>query len=393
MTMSTKNCQRPFLDYYQQADIIPVHQDLADLEKHRLRRAYLYQTLGLIPHFIKGRQIIEFGPGTGDNAVATHYFQPARYVFVDANPASLQVIHEKIKNNLLDAARCEIIQHDFIHYHDTTHYDIVFAEGCIPGQINPHDISQHLASFCVPGGLFITTASAPISMLSEYCRRLLKPAILQKTTDFNEQIAIATHFFEKDLLSLNTSIRNIRDWVLDTILHPWLNSALFSIPEAIVALQNDFQFYGSSPAFLTDWRWYKSIHSDSETLNALALQAYTETSLALLDYRYPVQDCFHTQTEKHLSCVETINALCQQASTLQAAILKNNNYDTLPEFLTILNDLATLLPESMSLTRASIQDFIRGMPAIAAGNLHYSFTAFSNWWGRGQQYVSFIRNG
>lgn len=47
--------RRPYLDYYGEKNIIPVRQDLSDLDRHFRRRAALYRSLGLVPAWLKGK--------------------------------------------------------------------------------------------------------------------------------------------------------------------------------------------------------------------------------------------------------------------------------------------------------------------------------------------------
>lgn len=82
--------KKPYIDFYESHKIIPVNQDTTDFQKHIKRRNALYYQLGLIPGLINGKSVIEFGPGTGDNAMHTSSLSPARYVLVDGNSQSIK---------------------------------------------------------------------------------------------------------------------------------------------------------------------------------------------------------------------------------------------------------------------------------------------------------------
>lgn len=60
------------LKYYWDHEIIPVHQTLPkkDFPRFRFQRESLYRNLGVHFGSIAGKRVIEFGPGTGDNAMA-----------------------------------------------------------------------------------------------------------------------------------------------------------------------------------------------------------------------------------------------------------------------------------------------------------------------------------
>lgn len=55
--------------------------------------------------------------------------------------------------------------------------------------------------------------------------------------------------------------------------------------------------------------------------------------------------------------------------------------------------LATLLPEEYTDTKVAIDSYVRGMTSyIKTGEIHPDmFRDFGAWWGRGMQYVSFVR--
>jgi len=56
-------------------------------------------------------------------------------------------------------------------------------------------------------------------------------------------------------------------------------------PDAITALGDEFDFYGVSPHFVTDWRWYKDIHGAHKRFNEEAIAAYRAHVANFADYR------------------------------------------------------------------------------------------------------------
>ena len=53
----------PFVAFYSAHGIIPTRQDISNLETHFTRRAGLYRQLGVLPSFLRGRTVLEIGPG------------------------------------------------------------------------------------------------------------------------------------------------------------------------------------------------------------------------------------------------------------------------------------------------------------------------------------------
>ena len=78
------------VDFYRRYGISPVHQDISDLPRHFARRAALYRHLGILPAFVRGRSVIEVGPGSGFNSLYTASLGPSRYVLVEGNPRGVR---------------------------------------------------------------------------------------------------------------------------------------------------------------------------------------------------------------------------------------------------------------------------------------------------------------
>lgn len=221
---------RPFLDFYASKSIIPVHQDMSDITGHFARRTALYHHLGVTMNCVRGRSVIEFGPGTGDNAVHISSWGPALYVLVDGNPASIEALKQKSAALL---AKSEIHYSDILNYVDMRHFDVVLCEALIPGQRQPAEFLQRIASFVAPSGLLVCTSISPESYLAETCRRMILPIFATHFPDLGARIEALTRFFTPDLESLPGMSRLHADWVLDNIIHPHTSLGLFAMDEAI----------------------------------------------------------------------------------------------------------------------------------------------------------------
>ncbi|MBF0191252.1 MAG: class I SAM-dependent methyltransferase [Magnetococcales bacterium] len=382
----------PFLDYYSQWNIIPVKQNIMDRPLHFARRDYLYRTLGMVPHWLQGRSVIEFGPGTADNAVYTDHLKPGEYWLVDKNPASIREIKKKLDTGLLNNATCRIIDANFTEFTTDRQFDLVICEGCIPGQIHPAHVLKKMAAFCKPGAMLITTTASEVSCLPELCRQIFLPAILDAAHSFDEQVALASAIFKPHLDFFKHSTRSIQDWVKDSILHDWFlipGAALLSIPDAITALQENFTFHASSPRFFQDCRWYKSV-LPGDPFHERVLSAHQTFLPALMECRLDDAQIARMSTGNASHADFTL--LCQRLRELRTEIIARHSYDTLDAFIEQLTTIRNALPEVMSMTKTSIDDFIVGIRRVADGNPLHPFGAFCDWWGRGQQHISLIRS-
>lgn len=375
--------ERPYLDYYGSRNIIPARQDVRDRTKHLRRRGVLYRELGMVPAWLAGKSIIEFGPGPGDNALVTASYGPRQYVFVDGNPKSIAAINEKIGAGDYGAVDCECRESDLLNYRDERRFDLVICEGLIPGQVDPARYLRHVAEFAAPGGLVVTTTISYTSIMSEVCRRLVKPVFAARNDDFASLVTGLVDFFESDLNSLTGMSRLHEDWVLDQILHPW-QANTFNLLEAIDTISDDFDLHGTQPRFVDDWRWYKSIDGPDSGINALAREQYVNALAAFLDYRVEPDMTWNVDGQ-------ALEAACQRAFELHLEIWHADDTARLPEFFSLVDEVAELLDGWMDGTAQSFRDYIRGMESLVRDDGSADFDTFRTMFGRGQQYASFIR--
>lgn len=374
---------RPYLDYYGSRNIIPVRQDTRDRTKHLRRREALYRSLGMVPSWLAGKSVIEFGPGSGDNALVTASYGPGKLVFVDGNPKSIATINKRVDAGDFGNVECECRESNLLDYHDERRFDLVVCEGVLPGQHDPANYLRHVAEFVAPGGLLVITTVSYASVISEVCRRLVKPVFAKKHDDFDSLVTGLADFFKTDLNSLTGMSRLHEDWVLDQILHPW-EAITFTLLEAIDAIDNDFDLQGTQPKFVEDWRWYKSIDGSDSGINTLAREQYDKALAAFLDYRVDPNMTRGVDGQ-------ALDDVCRRAFELHLEIWHADDTARLPEFFSMVNEIAALLDGRMDDTAQSFRDYVRGMESLVEGDEKADFGTFRTMFGRGQQYASFIR--
>jgi len=377
--------KQAFVAYYNEHNILPVSQDIEDPD-FKYRRSALYNMLGIPLSSLRGRSIIEFGPGGGFNATAITHHLPELYVFVDGSRKSIMSIVEKGRKGLFGNRRVEVIESNIFDYSDTRCFNLVVIEGVVPCQTRPREMIRHAASFVAQNGYLVTTTTAT-SYLSEVCRRLFRPFIIQNWTSPEEQVKGAVEIFAPHLKSLRAKTRSTVDWVLDSIFHTWEKDAkvIFTLLDACKCLESEFDFYGSSPRFLIDDRFYKTINKSALSSNELVALQFPDLTLALLDYRVGLIDILKS---RHASQLES---LCMEAFSTHLEIVNTNSYSKLDEFMDVLKDIIRILPKVSDSTSIALNDFIYNFPKFLQNNKEVDFPEFSQWWGRGQQYVSFIR--
>ena len=374
---------RPFVDFYGQHKISPVTQDISDITGHFERRESLYRHVGIIPSLISGKSVIEFGPGSGFNSIYTSSLKPHRYVLVDGNPTGLESTRDLLEEHAHGETQHEIIESFVEDYHTEERFDIVLCEGVIPLQLNPKAFLRHVASFVAPGGLVVITCMDTVSQLSEIMRRVIGTLLVHPDAPISEKLDILRPVFEPHLNTLKGRSRLVDDWILDVIIHPWVGSML-SVADAIEALDFDYDVYGSSPRFLTDWRWYKEIVGDNRNWNERGLESYYANLHNFLDFR----DIFEPREELEN---QELLAICDSLFAAEKRFTTDRDVVVLVGIRGALAKLSANVRSFSAESAAAIDNFVSAIDAYLDGGMLGNLKRFAPLFGRGQQYLSFIR--
>src|SRR5712692_4946810 len=116
------------VDFYRRHGISPVRQDISNLEAHFARRSALYRHLGLLPAFLRGRSVLEIGPGSGFNSLYTAALEPSRYILLEGNPTGIAHIEELFAGFPALRQRIEIVCALVQEYAAADRFDFVFCE-------------------------------------------------------------------------------------------------------------------------------------------------------------------------------------------------------------------------------------------------------------------------
>jgi ubiquinone/menaquinone biosynthesis C-methylase UbiE len=370
---------KSFLDAYKTYESVPTRQDISNLDAHLRRRDALYRTLGIVPAHLEGKQLLELGPGSGENSIFLASLKPSRYTLVDGTESSIRSLQE-IRAKYYPHINAEMVHAEFLQFQSVEKYDAVFCEGAIPTQADPIPLLQHIASFVKPGGVLVITTVDAVSFLSEAIRRFLARIYIGSPQLDISHVPKLVEFFKNDLDTLKGMSRKREDWVIDQIIHPW-NGPPFSMADAIATLGSDFSAHGTSPRFSSDWRWYKSIHQEDDGFSTALLASYKSEVHNFLDWRFslPAAD---------MDSNNNLLALSRQVYDLEFAMETGKKpFDSTPmvSLLKKIWDECTQLHEDTRLSLAKAIQAISRKSNVEQCDL-------SSWWGRGQQYLSFVSN-
>ena len=368
---------RPFLDFYGEHDIIPTNLEIPNKHKFFQQRNFLLKALGIPPILVHGKNILEFGSGTGQKAVHLLSLMPNSYLAIDNNPKSVLATRDAIRGSHFSGT-AEVIDRDFLEHNFLDSYDLVLAELILSTQNEPERLLRKLLDLTSEHGILIITCHDPISLLSETIRKaiVLNENLIDENLT-NSSIRI-TKFFEQDLDHLKGMNRVRTDWAIDQLIIPWIGP-LLSVPAAIGHVGSTAVFHGSSPKFVEDFRWYKDPELSVESLNENAIQNYWEKCHNLLDTRLP-------KSTRNLNLNKLLYAVCDELYyVVYTDVWTNDSHAKVLELcLKLKNEMGGL----SDVTVNSVDAFI----AYWQSNKVKHLQEFRPLWGRGSQYLSFIKS-
>lgn len=354
---------------------------------HFNRRAALYRHLGILPRYLAGRTALEVGPGSGFNSLYTASLNPARYVLVEPNPQGVIEIRQLFERYPKICAGVEVVEAAAEQFTSEGSFDFVFCEGvlALAGLPNPTKLLWTVASHTATGGLLVITCIDAVSDFPEVLRRFVAHLIVKGDEPLSEKVDRLLPVFRPHLSTLPGMTRRHDDWIVDNLLSPASIGPLLTIPDAIAALDSEFDVFGASPQFLTDWRWYKSITTSPGGFNDLAVNEYWENVHNLFDYR-GLYGARNRDENKRLY------AACSSVRDLVRAFENQRDSATISQVVAALETIILNARSFSSETALSLEEFCRtitqsnDLPAALA-----AAPSFGAWFGRGQQYLSFSR--
>jgi 2-polyprenyl-3-methyl-5-hydroxy-6-metoxy-1,4-benzoquinol methylase len=337
--------------------------------------------MGIPATLLTGRDVLEFGPGSGHNALYTASLAPRSYTLVDGNPYGLSEAQRLFAQHL-PACNVRFVE-SLIEDYQGEAVDWVICEGTIPFQHDPCALARRVASFARPGGLVTLTTVDSVSYLAEGLRKLACECIVSPSVPPVERLEILRPLLAPHLGTLAAMSRPLDDWIWDNILQPMVPGT-FSIPDAIEALGADFDFYGASPSFVTDWRWYKELFGSARDFNARAADAYRRSIVNFLDWRTgPLRPLDESVGQLIIArCNEVVGVVLGQAE--EPAVARSQR------IVAPLQALCELVAPISTITAAALAE-AASMFETQSFERFAEPTPFLSFFGRAQQHVTFVR--
>lgn len=375
-----------YLEFYGQKQVSPVKQDISEFDRHTGRRHALYRALGITPMTIKGKKVLEVGPGSGHNSIVTAMCSPAEYHLVEPNKTGyeeMRTIFGRYDFKDTKLLFNNLMLEDF----KESDFDIVLCEGLLPGLDNKTDFLNLLKSKAEKtGSILVITCIDCVSIFFENTRRYLAKVILDKQgiTDFDEQVSRLSGIFEGHLKTLKGVSRFTADWVIDAILNPAAANHDFSFADAMEILRDDFYYFGASPDFFTNTMWYKHLPADCQGHNS-----HYETQFFRIWHNF-----IHYQLSEH-ERDEKLNfrlyELCTEFN-LKVNSFISGEKGMEPEIYSLLGRIADNM-KNCEAVGSAIDEFISILDGecFDAEEMLKKYPGYCASFGRGQQYFSFVK--
>ena len=300
------------LDFYRQHGISPVSQDISDLPKHFARRAALFRHLGILPQAVRAAEVLEVGPGGGHNALYTLSLNPRTLCLVEPNPTGFGQCVDRFHDN----HSVLVIQSDLEHYGFVGRpFDFVFCEGMLSGHANPRAVLDKLIECTAIGGVLTVTCVDVIGHFPEIIRRAQAQAAIDPSAPLADQVAVLRPMFAPHLATLPNMSRPVDDWIIDNLINPGSILPQISFAEIIEHVWNKCRFWGCSPRFVQENKWYKDCAEnpgDKYGVNALAYTEYLRKCHNFVDHRF-------WNGERSIWANKELHRLCTEARDQLAA--------------------------------------------------------------------------
>lgn len=270
------------LEYYRERNISPVRYTV---DGHGERMESLLRQLRVLPEYFRGKEVLEVAAGSGQTAEYILSLGPDWLEVIEPNPAAIEQI-EKIG---LVRPRGGVKQIKLEDYSGADNgditFDVVICQNWLGSSAHERSLVRKLASFVAPGGVLLMTVMSPTGLMPNALRRQLAERLLVEGADYDEQVATLARAFAPHLSTMPDMTRSHEDWVRDNMLNPAWQGIGLTLPMLVQDIGEEFDILGTSPDFIEDWRWFKSLRADRRGYNAHALAEIERKDRWFLDYR------------------------------------------------------------------------------------------------------------
>ncbi len=265
---------RNVVDYYRRTGFNPVPLDLGEEAVRRAhvgRRVHLYQDHLHIPlGWLAGREVIEFGCNTGENALVLAAYG-ARLTLVEPQPEACERLLRLFERFGLKDRITVCTTDNAETYVPDRLYDFVIAEGFLSMMPDGLAVLRRVLRCVAPGGIGVVSFNDLHGCLLEFVRMAMLRRILDgegiEDPASDEALAAARKAFAEDFDALPGG-RPLEAWWRDNFLNPYVRASYCWTWPGFLAASTDAGCFchGTSPPWLPTGplAWYKQVASPEE---------------------------------------------------------------------------------------------------------------------------------
>lgn len=270
----------PLAQYYNSIKLSPVEHDLTGTESlrvHQRKRQNLLENYLKMPARLwRDGDVLEFGPGSGENAAILAYYG-ARLTLVEPLDYLIQKLQANFQKLGLQDHLQEIHLQSLEQFESSRRYEFVVAEGFIHFLVDKPATVRKLCSLVAPEGFLLVSVVHPSGTFIEFFKKALLDRMIRQcgAVTPERRMENAKLLFYEDFQKTSHS-RSFESWIGDTLLNPLYRMVNFlDLAQILASAPDDFQLYSAWPNCMSfdDLRWHKMI-LDSKQVRSRTLNAY-----------------------------------------------------------------------------------------------------------------------
>jgi hypothetical protein len=258
-------------NYYETKDIRPTYaafktQDQLDRYSEQ-RKKYFYK-LNLPHTFFKGKNILEFGPDTGENALVFSQWG-AKMTLVEPNTQAHHYITSYFEQFGLGENLTALVKNSVSEFSSIDKFDVVIAEGFIY-TVQPSTVWVRKLGECLHAdGLALVSYMDFYGVFLELLQKAIYQSV-KRSNSFGDGIETAKKIFLSKWNSIPHT-RTIDSWFMDVIENPFVRMKYMIDPVELLGQMyaEGLRLFSSWPTYrnMLSMDWIKKPYTEEEEMN------------------------------------------------------------------------------------------------------------------------------
>lgn len=259
--------------YYQTQPILPTIANFRSIENlnhyEKQRKDLITEKLNIPIQFFQDREILEFGPDSGENALVFAKWG-AKLNLVEPNQQGIDTTKKNFDHFKMINSIKSISKTDIEGYISDQQFDFIIAEGFVHSIKPDKSWISRFSTLTAQNGLVLISYTNTYGAFMELLYSLIAAYIKRKTKSISEYNLTLKKLFKTKWNSV-AHTRSFESWQMDVIDSPYNSCMHYTInPEKLLktAFQYGFTLYSSWPNYKSkhDIYWHKHLKSEKEKI-------------------------------------------------------------------------------------------------------------------------------